>query len=54
MPAVQIHQQSIAGILWIGGWLFTIGFLHLTFWKGVTAIIAWPYYIGLIFSHLAR
>jgi hypothetical protein len=29
------------------GWLFTIGYLHLTFWKGVLAIIIWPYYIGV-------
>jgi hypothetical protein len=24
--------------------VFTIGFLHLTFWKGVGAIVIWPYY----------
>jgi len=25
---------------------FTIGYLHLSFWKGVLAVIIWPYYIG--------
>jgi len=33
--------------LWMMGWLFTIGFLHLSFWKGVLAIIIWPYYLGV-------
>ena len=30
----------------VHGWLFTLGFLHLTFWKGALAIILWPYYLG--------
>lgn len=34
------------GILWIIGWLFTIGYLHLGFWHGVLAVVVWPYYIG--------
>jgi hypothetical protein len=46
MEKVVVDQQSIGGLLWIAGWLFTIGFLNLTFWQGVWAIIAWPYYIG--------
>ena len=39
--------------LWIIGWLFTIGFLGLGFWKGLLAIILWPYYIGVAYSFLA-
>lgn len=36
-----------SGPLWVIGWLFTIGFLHLPFfWKGVLAIIIWPVYLG--------
>ncbi len=34
------------GCLWFIGWLFTIGYLKLTFWKGVLAIVIWPYYLG--------
>ena len=30
-----------------------IGFLHLGFWKGILAIVLWPYYLGLHFSSLA-
>lgn len=36
--------------LWFIGWLFTIGFLKLTFWKGVLALIVWPYYLGVFFQ----
>jgi len=50
MEKIQIQQQGFAGVLWIAAWLFTIGFLHLTFWKGVWAIILWPYYLGLAFG----
>jgi hypothetical protein len=52
MERVRIEQHSSVGMLWFGGWLFTIGFLHLTFWKGVLAIVLWRYYLGHI-QHLA-
>jgi hypothetical protein len=38
---------SLAGPFWIMGWLFTIGYLAPSFWKGVLAIILWPYYLGV-------
>jgi hypothetical protein len=43
-----------AAFSWFAGWLFTIGFLHLAFWKGVLAVVLWPYYIGLAVSTLAQ
>ncbi len=52
MEKIKIEQHSFAGGLWCSGWLFTIGFLHLTFWKGVLAILLWPYYLGAAFSSL--
>jgi len=42
------HKAFSWGPLWIMGWFFTIGFAHLTFWKGVIAIVIWPYYIGTL------
>lgn len=48
--AIKIEQHSFSGILWCVGWLFTIGFLHLSFWRGVLAIILWPYYLGVHFA----
>jgi len=48
---VRIHSGGgeIAGPLWFIGWLFTIGYLKLTFWKGVLALIVWPYDLGVFF-----
>lgn len=50
MEYVTVTQESFVGSLWFIGWLFTIGFLRLTFWKGLLAIIVWPYYLGRRFS----
>lgn len=47
---IQIVQHSFAGGLWLAAWLFTIGYLHLSFWRGVMAIVIWAYYLGLHFS----
>lgn len=52
MQRIKIEQHSSLGLLWLVGWLFTIGFLQLTFWKGVFAIVVWPYYIGAYFAPL--
>lgn len=41
-----IVSQEACGALWAIGWLFSIGYLQLTFWKGVLALIIWPYYLG--------
>ena len=42
---------SVMGPLLFIGWLFTIGFLKLTFWKGALALIVWPYYLGVFFRN---
>ena len=52
MEKIRIEQHSFTGVLWVAAWLFTIGFLHLTFWKGVLAMVLWPYYLGATFSAL--
>jgi hypothetical protein len=43
---IKVEQHSSKGLLWVAGWLFTIGFVHLSFWQGVLAIVIWPYYFG--------
>ncbi len=50
MEKVKIEHHTTAGGFWIAGWLFTIGFLHLSFWKGVLAIVLWPYFLGLVLA----
>ena len=53
MERIRIEQHSWTGTVWAFGWLFTIGYLHLTFWKGVLAVLLWPYYLGVAISALA-
>lgn len=49
---IRIEQHGFAGALWFAGWLFTIGLLHLPFWKALLALIVWPYYVGVAVSSL--
>jgi hypothetical protein len=43
---IRIEQHGSVGMLWIAAWLFSIGFLHLSFWRGVLALVIWPFYLG--------
>ena len=52
MEKISVKQHSFPGAVWFAGWLFTIGYLHLTFWKGVLASVVWPYYLGTTFASL--
>ena len=54
MEKIRIEQHSFVGSLWFAAWLFTLGFLHLSFWKGVLAIVVWPYYLGATLSFLLQ
>lgn len=49
MEPIIINQAGGLSSLWAIGWIFTIGYLQLSFWKGVLAIIIWPYYLGAHF-----
>lgn len=51
MNKIKIENHMFSGGLWFAAWLFTIGFLKLTFWKGVIALVIWPYFIGAAFAH---
>jgi hypothetical protein len=54
MENIKITQHSFTGTLWVAAWLFSIGFLRLSFWKGFLAILLWPYFLGGHFSALYR
>ena len=47
---IQVERHSLGGTLWFAAWLFTIGFLKLSFLQGVLAILLWPYYLGVYAS----
>jgi hypothetical protein len=45
-----IHSRSggtTGGILWMAGWMFTIAFAKLIWWKALLAIVIWPWYLAL-------
>jgi len=39
--------ESSAGIIWFAGWLFTLGFVQLVWWKAILGIVIWPYYLAV-------
>jgi hypothetical protein len=42
----NMKGASIGGTLWFAGWLFSIGFAHLAWWKIILGIVVWPYFLG--------
>ena len=34
------------GVIWFAGWLFTIGYVNLVWWKIILGIVVWPFYLG--------
>jgi hypothetical protein len=37
---------GLAGAFWFAGWLFTITFADLVWWKIILGIVVWPFYLG--------
>lgn len=37
---------AITGTIWFIGWLFTIGFANLVWWKILLGLVVWPYFLG--------
>lgn len=46
MQKIKIEHSTISGGFWIAAWLFTLGYLQLSFWQGVLALLIWPYFLG--------
>ncbi|MFC2041164.1 hypothetical protein ACFLTY_02445 [Chloroflexota bacterium] len=38
---------GLGGTIWFIGWLFTIGYAHLVWWKILLGIVVWPYFLGV-------
>lgn len=47
MQKIKVESHVFSGGLWFAAWLFTLGYLQLGFWKGVLAILVWPYFLGV-------
>jgi hypothetical protein len=41
-------ESSLAGVVWVIGWMFTISYAHLIWWQALVAAIIWPYYLGMV------
>ena len=41
-----ISPGNLAAALWFMGWLFTISFADLVWWKIILGIVVWPFYLG--------
>ncbi|MDX1580398.1 MAG: hypothetical protein R3360_02130 [Alphaproteobacteria bacterium] len=48
--SIRIKHHTSLGMFWFMGWLFSLGFLDLGFWKGLLALVVWPYFLGLHFA----
>jgi len=50
MEKIKVEQHGFTMFSWFAGWLFTVGFLHLSLGTGILAIVLWPYYLGVAVS----
>ena len=37
---------AAGGTIWFIGWLFTISFAQLVWWKIILGLVIWPYFLG--------
>ena len=40
------NSGGFFGAFWFAGWLFTISFAHLVWWKIILGIVVWPLFLG--------
>ena len=39
-------STGLGGTIWFAGWLFTIGFAKLIWWKAMLGLVLWPYFLA--------
>jgi len=44
---IHVSTGSMVSVVWSIGWMFTIAFAKLIWWKALIALVLWPYYQGL-------
>ena len=44
---IRVDLAGLTGMIWFGGWLFTIAYTNLPFWQAVLALIIWPWHLGI-------
>jgi hypothetical protein len=48
-PVVRV--QSGVGLVWLMGYLFTIGYTRPDWWHILLGILLWPYQLGMALKH---
>jgi hypothetical protein len=43
----RTNAGAVCGPFWFAGWLFTLAFARLVWWKALLALILWPYYLAV-------
>jgi len=43
----RIAGGTLGGAFWFAGWLFTLGFAQLVWWKAILGLVVWPYYLAV-------
>jgi hypothetical protein len=45
-------DSGLPAAIWLIGWLFTIGFVHLTVKQSLLGLVIWAYYLGNKMGHV--
>jgi len=40
------RSATLIGPIWFIGWLFTVGFANLIWWKIILGLVVWPWFLG--------
>ena len=43
---VEVQPERPEESSWFSGWLFSISFAHLVWWKIILGLVVWPYFLG--------
>jgi len=46
MAGRDTGSAPLAGMLWFAGWMFTIAFANLVWWKIILGLVVWPLFLG--------
>jgi len=49
-PWSRRRSPAWIGPIWFIGWLFTVGYANLVWWKILLALVIWPYFLGVAVS----
>jgi len=44
---VRPSARDAVSPFWSAGWMFTVGFAKLVWWKAALAIVLWPYFLAI-------